>query len=440
MNKNLKVVVIGGGSSYTPELIEGFIKRYDELKITELHLVDIEEGKEKLDIIYNLSKRMIEKAKLPIKIFQTLDRKSAIKDADFIMTQIRVGGLDARVLDERIPLSHGIIGQETNGAGGMFKALRTIPVILDIVEDVKKYAKKDAWLINFTNPAGMVTEAIYRYTDFHRAVGLCNVPVNMKNQFAKIFNVDEKRVEMDIVGLNHHFFVTDIFVDGKSSIKELLDKYISGELQETPSMKNIESLQWSKSLIKSLKAIPNPYLNYYFMTKEQLQKQKEQFKENDVRAEAVKEIEKDLFREYSNPNLHEKPKRLEERGGAYYSDAACSLVNSIVNNKKDIQYVNVLNRGAVTDFPYDSVIEVASIITSDGPKPMNYGKIPYKLNGTLQTIKTFERMVCEAAVKGDQDLAVAALTLNPLVDSDSVANEVFEEMYKAHRKYLLQFK
>jgi len=440
MNKNLKIVVIGGGSSYTPELIEGFIKRYDELKITELHLVDIEEGKEKLDIIYNLSKRMIEKAKLPIKIFQTLDRKNAIKDADFIMTQIRVGGLDARVLDERIPLSHGIIGQETNGAGGMFKALRTIPVILDIVEDVKKYAKKDAWLINFTNPAGMVTEAIYRYTDFHRAVGLCNVPVNMKNQFAKIFNVDEKRVEMDIVGLNHHFFVTDIFVDGKSSIKELLEKYISGELQETPSMKNIESLQWSKSLIKSLKAIPNPYLNYYFMTKEQLQKQKEQFKENDVRAEAVKEIEKDLFKEYSNPNLHEKPKRLEERGGAYYSDAACSLVNSIVNNKKDIQYVNVLNRGAVTDFPYDSVIEVASIITSDGPKPMNYGKIPYKLNGTLQTIKTFERMVCEAAVKGDKDLAVAALTLNPLVDSDSVANEVFREMYKAHKKYLPQFK
>ncbi|WP_130805917.1 6-phospho-beta-glucosidase [Senegalia massiliensis] len=440
MNKNLKVVVIGGGSSYTPELIEGFIKRYDELKITELHLVDIEEGKEKLDIIYNLSKRMIEKAKLPIKIFQTLDRKSAIKDADFIMTQIRVGGLDARVLDERIPLSHGIIGQETNGAGGMFKALRTIPVILDIVEDVKKYAKKDAWLINFTNPAGIVTEAIYRYTDFDRAVGLCNVPVNMKNQFAKIFDVDEKRVEMDIVGLNHHFFVTDIFVDGKSSIKELLDKYISGELQETPSMKNIESLQWSKSLIKSLKAIPNPYLNYYFMTKEQLQKQKEQFKENDVRAEAVKEIEKDLFREYSNPNLHEKPKRLEERGGAYYSDAACSLVNSIVNNKKDIQYVNVLNRGSIIDFPYDSVIEVASIITSDGPKPMNYGKIPYKLNGTLQTIKTFERMVCEAAVKGDKDLAVAALTLNPLVDSDSVANEVFEEMYKAHKKYLPQFK
>lgn len=436
---DLKVVVIGGGSSYTPELIEGFINRYDELKITELHLVDIESGKEKLNTIYNLSKRMIEKANVGIKLFQTLDRQKALEDADFILTQIRVGGLDARVLDERIPLSHGIIGQETNGAGGMFKALRTIPVILDIVEDVKKYAKKDAWLINFTNPAGMVTEAVNRYSDFDRVVGLCNVPVNMKNQFGEIFDVDPETIELDIVGVNHHFFVIDIFLEGKSSIKALLDMYASGELQNTPTMNNIESLQWSKSLIKSLEAIPNPYLNYYFMTKEQLKAEREQYEENNVRAEEVKNIEKELFQEYADPDLDVKPKALEERGGAYYSDAACSLVDSIVNNRHDIQYVNTLNKGTVSDFPYESVIETASIITSDGPKPLNYGQIPYKLNGTLQTIKTFERMVCEAAVKGDRDIAIAALTLNPLVDSDTVANDVFEELYQAHKTYLPQF-
>ncbi|SEI56215.1 6-phospho-beta-glucosidase [Alkalibacterium gilvum] len=436
---DLKVVVIGGGSSYTPELVEGFINRYDELEITELHLVDIESGKEKLNTIFNLSKRMIEKANVGIKIFQTLDRQKALEDADFIMTQIRVGGLDARVLDERIPLSHGIIGQETNGAGGMFKALRTIPVILDIVEDVKKYAKKDAWLINFTNPAGMVTEAVNRYSDFDRVVGLCNIPVNMKNQFGEIFDVDPETIELDIVGVNHHFFVTDILLEGKSSIKALLDMYASGELQNTPTMNNIESLQWSKSLIKSLEAIPNPYLNYYFMTKEQLKAEREQYEENNVRAEEVKNIEKELFQEYADPDLDVKPKALEERGGAYYSDAACSLVDSIVNNRHDIQYVNTLNKGTVSDFPYESVIETASIITSDGPKPLNYGQIPYKLNGTLQTIKTFERMVCEAAVKGDRDIAIAALTLNPLVDSDTVANDVFEELYQAHKTYLPQF-
>ena len=376
---------------------------------------------------------------LVLRYFRRLIVQKALEDADFIMTQIRVGGLDARVLDERIPLSHGIIGQETNGAGGMFKALRTIPVILDIVEDVKKYAKKDAWLINFTNPAGMVTEAVNRYSDFDRVVGLCNVPVNMKNQFGEIFDVDPETIELDIVGVNHHFFVTDILLEGKSSIKALLDMYASGELQNTPTMNNIESLQWSKSLIKSLEAIPNPYLNYYFMTKEQLKAEREQYEENNVRAEEVKNIEKELFQEYADPDLDVKPKALEERGGAYYSDAACSLVDSIVNNRHDIQYVNTLNKGTVSDFPYESVIETASIITSDGPKPLNYGQIPYKLNGTLQTIKTFERMVCEAAVNGDKNLAIAALTLNPLVDSDTVANDVFEEMYQAHKTYLPQF-
>ncbi len=442
MKDTLKIAVIGGGSSYTPELIEGFINRYDALPIKELWLVDIDEnnGKEKLEIIYNLTKRMVEKANLEIEIFKTLDRKQAIKDADFILTQIRVGGLDARVLDERIPISHGIMGQETNGAGGMFKAFRTIPVILDIVKDVQEYAKKDAWLINFTNPAGIVTEAIFRYTNFKRAIGLCNVPVNMKNQIATLLNAKPEQVELEIVGLNHHFFTTDVFVDGRSKIKELIDKYVSGELENTPSMKNIESLQWSKPLIKGLNAIPNPYLHYYLMYKEQLAKEKIQFNENDVRAEFVKNIEKELFDEYADINLDVKPKRLEERGGAYYSDAACSLINSIVNNTQDVQYVNTINKGSVIDLPYDSVIETAAVITANGPKPLNYGKIPYKLNGTIQAIKTFERMVCEAAVNGDRDLAIAALTLNRLVDSDSTANVVFEELLKAHKKYLPNFK
>ena len=435
MSDDLKIAVIGGGSSYTPELIEGFIKRYDELKIKEIWLVDIEEGRKKLDIIHALAERMIDKEQLDIKVYKTLDRIEAIKDADFVLTQIRVGGLDARVLDERIPLSHGIIGQETNGAAGMFKALRTIPVILDIVKDVEEYAKKDAWLINFTNPAGMVTEAIFRYTNFKRAIGLCNVPIHMGFQLAEIFDVDADRLKIEIVGLNHHFFVTDVYIDGASKIEELLARYISGELQETPTMKNIESLQWSKSLIKGLNAIPNSYLSYYLMTKEQLALEKVQFEENDVRAETVKEIEKELFEEYADINLDIKPKRLEDRGGAYYSDAACSLVNSIVNNKSDIQYVNTINKGTVSNLPYDSVIETAAVITADGPKPINYGEIPYQLNGTIQTLKTFERMVCEAAITGDKDLAITALALNPLVDSDSVANDVFEELLNAHKQY-----
>lgn len=440
MSSGIKIAVIGGGSSYTPELIEGFINRSNSLSIRELWLVDIEDGKEKLDIIYKLTKRMIDKVGLDIKVFKTLNRVESIKDADFVLTQIRVGGLDARVLDERIPIAHNIIGQETNGAGGMFKALRTIPVILDIVKDIEAYAKADAWLINFANPAGMVTEAIFNYTDFKRAIGLCNVPINMKFQIAKLLEVDSNDVDLELVGLNHHSFVTDVFVNGVSKIDFLLEKYISGELKETPSMQNIESLQWSTSLIKGLNAIPNPYLNYYLMTKEQLEAQKLEYEKNDVRAETVKKIEEELFIEYAKKDLDIKPKHLEERGGAYYSDAACSLINSIVNNTKDIQYINTINNGTISNLDDDSVIEGAAIITADGPKLINYGKIPSALNGSIQNLKTFEKMVIKAAILGDRDLAITALTLNPLVDSDSVANEVFEQLYQAHKKYLPNFK
>lgn len=437
--EKLKIVTIGGGSSYTPELVEGFIRRYHELPVSELWLVDIEEGKEKLEIVGNLAKRMVEAAGLPMKVFLSLDRKEALKDADFVTTQLRVGQLQARILDERIPLSHGIIGQETNGAGGMFKAFRTIPVILDIVEDMKALCP-DAWLINFTNPAGMVTEAVLRYGGFNKVVGLCNVPVGMKKTMAKQLEVSDEEVDMKIVGLNHHFFMTDVFVKGKSRMKDILEKYEQMNEEDQTEMKNIMVIPWSKELIRGLKSIPCPYLSYYFFTKEQLEHQMELFQKNNVRAEFVKGVEEELFTLYREESLHEKPKQLEQRGGAFYSDAACNLISSIYNDKGDIQYVNTVNGSALSNFPADTVVEIASRITKNGPVPVPAGEIPVALQGTIATIKTFERMVCEAAVTGNKDLAIAALTLNPLVPSDKIAVEVFKELLEAHEAYLPQFK
>lgn len=437
--KKLKVVTIGGGSSYTPELIEGFIKRHHELPIDELWLVDIEEGREKLEIVGNLAKRMVKASGVPMKVILSLDRTEALVDADFVTTQLRVGLLKSRILDERIPLSHGIIGQETNGAGGMFKALRTIPVILDIVEDMKKYCPQ-AWLINFTNPAGMVTEAVMKYGNFNKVVGLCNVPVGMKKSMASQLKEDEKDLDMEIVGLNHHFFMTDVFVHGKSRMDEILKLYEDLTDDDQVSMKNIMVIPWSKELIRGLKAIPAPYLSYYFFTKEQLDHQLELFEENNVRAEFVKNVEDELFALYKDESLEIKPKQLELRGGAHYSDAACSLINSIYNDKGDIQYVNTRNGDTISNLPRDVVIEVAAKITKDGPKPIKVGLIPYAINGTIQNTKSFELMVCEAAVTGDRDLAIAALTINPLVPSDKIANDVFRELLEAHKNYLPQFK
>lgn len=438
MKQTLKVVTIGGGSSYTPELVDGFIKRYHELPITELWLVDIEAGKEKLEIVGALAKRMIEAANLPMKIFLSLDRKEALKDADFVTTQLRVGQLSARILDERIPLTHGMIGQETNGAGGMFKAFRTIPVILDIVRDMEELCP-NAWLINFTNPAGMVTEAVHRYTNFHRVIGLCNVPIGMKNGIAKLLNVEPSTIQMEIAGLNHHFFVTNVWSAGINKKADLLEVYQNLKEEDYIGMKNIMTIPWSKALIRGLQAIPCPYLSYYFFTKEQLEHQLELFQTNNVRAEFVKGVEDELFVLYQNHDLHEKPKQLEQRGGAHYSDAACELINSIYNNKGDIQYVDCLNNGAISNLPNDTVIETAALITKDGPKPLAIGELPVAINGTIQNIKTFERMVCEAAVTGDRDLAIAALTLNPLVPSDELANKVFHDLLEAHKAYLPQF-
>lgn len=439
MNKDgVKIVTIGGGSSYTPELVEGFIKRYDHLPVKELWLVDIEAGREKLETVGALAKRMVKKAGVPMKIILSYDRREALKDADFVTTQMRIGRLPARVLDERIPLSHGMIGQETNGAGGMFKAFRTIPVILDIVKDIEELCP-NAWLINFTNPAGMVTEAILRYTNFKKAIGLCNVPVNMVAGFAKMLNVDESQVTMQIQGVNHFIFATDVFVDGVSRFDELLNQYAHLKPEDTIQMKNFVSLPYSPSFIKGLKAIPCPYHNYYFFTKEQLEEELEQFKTGTVRGEVVSKTEEELFELYSHEELQEKPEQLAMRGGAKYSDAACNLIASIYTNKGDIQYVDVRNNGAIADLPMDSAVEVACRITANGPQPIATGTLKLPISGYVQMMKTFERLVIEAAIKGDRDLAVTALNMNPLCPSDEIANTVIDELLEAHKDYLPLF-
>ena len=436
--ESVKIVTIGGGSSYTPELVEGFINRYDTLPIKELCLVDIPEGKEKLETVGALAQRMVKKAGLPMKVTLSYDRKEALKGADFVTTQMRIGRLPARILDERIPISHGMIGQETNGAGGMFKAFRTIPVILDIVKDIQEICP-DAWLINFTNPAGMVTEAIYRYTDFKRAIGLCNVPVNMVSGFAKMLNAKEEDVTMEIQGVNHFIFATNVFVNGESRFDELLDKYAHLKAEDTIQMKNFVSLPYSPSFINGLHAIPCPYHNYYFFTKEQLEEELEQFKTGTVRGEVVSKTEEELFELYSHEELQEKPEQLAKRGGAKYSDAACNLIQSIYNNTGDIQYVDVKNNGAIADLPLDSAVEIACRITSDGPQPIATGELKLPISGYVHMMKTFERMVIEAAVSGDRDLAVAALNLNPLCPSDEITNKVVDELLEAHKEYLPQF-
>ncbi|AHL73298.1 diacetylchitobiose-6-phosphate hydrolase [Bacillus pumilus] len=436
MKDGIKIVTIGGGSSYTPELVEGFIKRYQELPVKELWLVDIEAGQEKLNIVGALAKRMVEKAGLPIEVHLTLDRRAALKDADFVTTQFRVGLLEARAKDERIPLKYGVIGQETNGPGGLFKGLRTIPVILDIVKDMEELCP-DAWLVNFTNPAGMVTEAVLRYTNLKKVVGLCNVPIGIKMGIAKALDVDVERIEVQFAGLNHMVYGLDVYLDGVSIMDQVLDEL--GNPNSQWSMRNIEAKNWEPSFVKGLGIIPCPYHRYYYKTKDMLEEEQKAAQEKGTRAEVVQQVEHELFELYKDPDLSIKPPQLEKRGGAYYSDAACNLISSIYNDKHDIQPVNTVNRGAIASIPAESAVEVNCIITKDGPKPIATGDLPVAVRGLVQQIKSFERVAAEAAVKGDYETALVAMTINPLVPSDEIAKQILDEMLEAHREYLPQF-
>jgi len=436
--KKLKIAIIGGGSSYTPEIIEGFIKRYNELPVGEIFLVDIKEGEEKLNIVGNLAKRMVEKAGLDIAIKLTLNRREALKDADFVTTQFRVGGLAARANDERFPLNYDVLGQETTGPGGFAKALRTIPVILDICKDMKELCP-EAWLINFTNPSGLVTEAVLKYTDI-KSIGLCNVPIHMTMDISSMLEIDSRDIFVEFAGLNHLVWGRKVWHKGKDVTKAVLEKLQNGaEL----TMKNITDLKWPKEFLDALGMVPCPYHRYYYMTDRLLKEEKELAAKGGkgTRAEQVKAIEDRLFELYKDPNLDVKPAELEKRGGAYYSDAAVSLISAIYNDKREIHTVNTRNNGIIKGIPDDSVIEVNCMVDSRGATPLSLTEhLPSEVLGLIQAVKAYEILAVEAAVNGDKNKALLALSSHPLVPSVEAAQGLLEELLKINEEYLPQFK
>lgn len=433
MKQGVKIVTIGGGSSYTPELVDGFLKRYDTLPVRELWLVDIKEGEEKLRIVSEFAKRMVKKAGVPMEIHTTLDRREALPGADFVTTQLRVGQLQARIKDERIPLKHGLLGQETNGAGGLFKGMRTIPVIMDICRDIEELCPL-AWLVNFTNPVGMVMEGINRYSNWKRIIGLCNLPYGTHKTIAGMLKKPMEEVSVTMGGLNHMVFVTKVETEGKEVTEQILKEWGAQGV-----VKNIKAVVWDNDFVRELGVIPCSYHRYYYMLKEYLEEALEKYEKHETRAELVKAVEDELFTLYKNPELMEKPQLLEQRGGAYYSEAACSLINSIYNDKGDIQVVNTINGGAISNFKENEIVEVSCKITKDGPVPVMIGEMPSAVNGLLQQIKSFEIAGSAAAVTGEYNKALLALMINPLVASQREARAVLDELLEAHKEYLPQF-
>ena len=431
----LKITVIGAGSSYTPELIQGFLTRQSELPVTEIVLFDIEAGRQKVNIIADLAKRMLKKAGSTAQIKVSFSRVDALKDADFVITQFRVGGLDARAKDEQFPLKYDVIGQETCGPGGFAKALRTIPVILDICKDIERVCP-NTWLINFTNPSGIITETIKKYTKV-KCLGLCNVPIHMTMKFAELLKVEPSDLFVEFIGLNHLVWAKSIWLKGKDMTTELIRRL--PEL-ENLSMKNIPAIQWDLDYLEAVGMFPSPYHRYYLMTKDMLTEEKAEAAGVGTRAQVVKEVEANLFKIYQDQTVDTKPTELDKRGGAYYSDAAVSLISAIYNNKKEIHTVNLLNQGIIKQLPEDCIIETNAIIDCTGATPI-MPKTPLKEEaiGLIHAVKSYELATVEAGVNGDKQKALIALVNNPLIPSISVAKQILEELLTINKEYLPQF-
>ncbi|MEQ6279933.1 6-phospho-beta-glucosidase [Kluyvera huaxiensis] len=433
--KKLKVVTVGGGSGYTPELIDGFIRRHDELPVSEYWLVDIEAGEEKLAVVGALAQRMVKKAGIDMTVHLTTNLQEALAGADFVTTQIRVGQLAARIQDEKIPLRYGVLGQETTGPGGFMKAQRTIPVLLDLCQNMETLCP-DAWLINFTNPAGIVTEAIAKYSPI-KSLGICSGANSMMRDIAGAYGVEREDVYARIIGLNHLIFADRIAVTGQDFTADFIEKLAQSVGSNT--LKNIPDLGLPAEFIRSLKLYPLSYLKYFYMNREMVEHEINELQHGGTRGEQSLVIEKSLFELYRDPNLCEKPAALSARGGALYSDTACSIISSIYNNKREIHVVNVPNQGTTPDLPDDAVIETNAMIDSLGAHPLAYGRLPTSVRGLIQSVKAFEELTVEAAITGNRQTALLALSAHPLVPSVDIAEKILADYLTANRDYLPQY-
>jgi 6-phospho-beta-glucosidase len=420
----VKVAVVGGGSTYTPELVEGFLHHADRLPVGELVLHDIDA--ERLDVVGGLAKRILARREWGGRLVLTSDRDRAIDGASFVIVQLRVGGQAARLVDETLPLEFGCIGQETTGPGGFAKALRTVPVVLDIAESTARIGAKDAWVVDFTNPVGIVTQALL--DEGHRAIGLCNVAIGFQRRFATRLGVAPERVALDHVGLNHLTWERAVRVDGVDRLPELIESAADEIGADIGS---------PAPVIRLLSAVPSYYLRYFYFTEAVLAEQLSGSRKS--RAEEVMAIEKTLLQMYRDPGLAEKPQLLEKRGGAYYSEAAAQLIASLHAGTGDTQVVDIRNDGALPDLPDDAVVEIPARIDSTGAHPARLEPLSPELLGLVQHVKAYERLAVQAAIHGDRAAAVKALLANPLVGRWNVAVALLDALLEANRGHLPRF-
>jgi 6-phospho-beta-glucosidase len=428
----MKITVIGGGSTYTPELVSGFLARVDSLPLRELWLMDVD--RERLDIVGGFARRMVQAKGEPFRVVLSLDQRQAITGASYVITQLRVGLMPARRGDEYLGHRHGLVGQETTGVGGLAKALRTIPVILGIARDMRETAP-GALLANFTNPAGLVTEALNRHAPDVPAVGVCNVGITMKMEALEAVakatgqKIEDHRAALDTLGLNHLTWHRGFTVDGRDCWPTVFQAFAE-------KMRQAEDPECDPRTLEVLGLIPNYYLQYFYYTERKVAAQNQW---PPSRAEQVFEIEKNLLRDYANPALTEPPPELMKRGGAYYSTLATQLIHSHHNDLGQVHVVNVRNHGAVREWPADWVLELPARVDRRGIHPLPAAPLPPVCFGLIAQVKMYELLAVEAAVKGDRNALYQALLAHPLGPAADRVQAVMDDLLNTNRQWLPQF-
>src|SRR5579875_1862256 len=415
----MKIAVVGGGSTYTPELIDGVARLAGGVTISEVVLIDPDAGR--LSVVGPFCQRILRHHGSPVTLRWTGSLDDGLDGAGAVLLQLRVGGQAARQRDETWPLECGCVGQETTGAGGFAKALRTVPVVLDIAERARRRAAPDAWIIDFTNPVGIVTRALLDAG--HRAVGLCNVAIGFQRKFAALLGVPPDRVQLDHVGLNHLTWERAVLVDGVDRLPELLAAHvaeISGDI-ELPA-----------DLIRAQGMVPSYYLRYFYAHDEVVAEERG----TPTRAGQVAAIERELLAMYADPALDRKPDLLGQRGGAFYSEAAVALLASLVNGTGDVQVVNVRNAGTLPFLPGEAVIEAPALVGADGAVPLPAGAVGPQQRGLIAHVSAYEELAVEAALHGGRARVEAAMLAHPLIGQADLATRLTDLLLAENARWL----
>lgn len=418
----MKLAVVGGGSTYTPELIDGFARLRDTLPVTELVLID--PAADRLELVGGLARRIFAKQGHPGTIVTTSDLDAGVADADAVLLQLRVGGQAARNKDETWPLECGCIGQETTGAGGLAKALRTVPVVLDIAERVRR-TNPNAWIIDFTNPVGIVTRALLQAG--HKAVGLCNVAIGFQRRFAKFLDVAPADVHLNHVGLNHLTWETGVRLGGPEG-EDLLPKLLAEHGDAIA-----DDLRLPRAVLDRLGVVPSYYLRYFYAHDEVVR----ELRTKPSRATEVAEMEKQLLEMYGDPALDSKPELLSKRGGAFYSEAAVDLAASLLGGGgSSVQVVNTYNNGTLSFLPDDAVIEVQARVDGSGTNPLAVPELDPLYSGLIAQVTAYEDLALEAALRGGRDRVFKALLSHPLIGQYEYAEALTDKLIAHNREHL----